>query len=140
MRMPGPASGRAAIRLAVAAGAVIVTMGCTGGDPDAASTASAPAPDTAERVALHLLDHGARRALRADPGGYRLPGSLVLPRGGATCTIASITVGAHGPLVTDAVFDRSGTVTVRIRAAGRDLDRCLAAARVALRGFDAAGG
>ena len=99
-----------------------------------------PAPDTAERVALHLLDHGARRARDADPAGYRFPGSLVLPDGGATCTIASITVGAHGPLVTDAVFDASGTVTVRVRAAEGDLAGCLAAARIALRGFDAAGG
>lgn len=124
-----PRRRRAAVGLACLAPA-----GCGGGP--AATTGPEP-PPAAERVTRHLLDHGAVIARDAHPDGHWFPGSVVLPRGGPTCAVASITTGAHGPLVTDAVFDPSGTVTVRIRAAAADRARCVAAVRRALRGFTA---
>jgi hypothetical protein len=123
-----------------AAAAAAVLAGCGGDGGPAPAPAATTAADPVARVTAHLLAHGARRAARGHPEGYWFAGSLVLPAGGGTCAVASITAGAHGPLVTDVVFDRSGTVSVRVRASPAQRPRCMAAAREALRGFDAAGG
>lgn len=129
MRWTGPVCGVA----------VMLTLaGCTGGT--GASRDAGPTDrsgDPIERVTSHLLGRGARVAASTHPDRYWFPGSLVLPAGGPTCAVASITVGAHGPLVTDVVFEASGTVAVRVRAAPADLQRCVATARRMLRGFDA---
>jgi hypothetical protein len=128
-----------AVTLVVAAIAPALTSCSSTGDeaPATAGNAATQAASLADRVAGHLLANGARTARAHHPGNHWFRGSLVLPAGGATCAIASIATGAHGPLVTDAVFDASGMVSVRVRAADRDRERCLAAARRALATFDA---
>jgi hypothetical protein len=120
--------------IACALAALAVGAAACGG-PEAAAPPPPPAPSAADRVEAHLLAHGARRARADHPGRYWFRGGLVLPRGGPTCAVAGITAGAHAPLVTDAVYDATGTVSVRIRARPADRARCLAAARGALAGL-----
>ncbi len=100
------------------------------------SAGSAPGRAPTELAALHLLSHGARRAAADHPGGRWFRGDLVLPAGGPTCAVAGITSASHAPLIVNAVFDPSGTIAVRIRAAERDRAACLEAAGRALAGLD----
>ena len=132
------AGARPAAIAAVLGIAIALTGGC---GPADAPTVTVAADDpgayaqVARRAEDHLLAHGARRARRQHPDGYWFRGSLVMPGGGPTCAIASVTAGAHGPLVTDVLFDPSGMVSVRIRADERDRDRCLARVERALSTF-----
>lgn len=137
--MPVATTSRMAIAI-ISAGCVLAVSACSG-DGARITPEDRTAPErVADRVTAHLLRHGARRARSDHPERHWFRGSLVLPGGGATCAVAGVAVGAHAPLVTDAVYDASGTVSVRIRAAERDRARCLAAARRALAGLDVAGG
>ncbi len=132
----------ARVRGALVAGAALVVLAGVGGcvsDDATPPTGNAPGATTggelsAEHVSAHLIDNGARRARSDHPGGYWFRGDLTLPAGGPTCAVAGITTGSHAPLVVDAVYDATGTVSVRIRAAERDRPGCLDAARRALAG------